>query len=211
MSVDTSEMESVEEAGGGGDTMEEGELSDDGMVEPAVETSTRTRAPIRMDIPDLLKELTGAEDFNKVDPETVTRMAARAERFNMEGNSVSFEEISNLYSFMQVKFKMLINRKHFSFALLQVSQSERDSIDRLEMIYVWTPAKLELADVQAYFAPHHPLTVELVSRNSCHVVWATSVNCARAMLATSRGVGVASTERVVKHVLGAEDDSRSVW
>ena len=102
-------MESVEEAGGGGDTMEEGELSDDGMVE---EPQTSTRTPIRMDIPDLLKELTGAEDFNKVDPETVTRMAARAERFNMEGNSVSFEEISNLYSFMQVKFKMLINRKH---------------------------------------------------------------------------------------------------
>ena len=51
--------------------------------------------------------------------------------------------------------------------------------------------------------------MDQVSRNTCHVVWATSANCAKAMLASSKGVGVASTERVVKHVLDMEaDDDR---
>ena len=85
---------------GAEETMEEGELSDDGMEEP--ETPIRVRQPIQMDIPDLLKELTGAEEFKKVDPETVNRMAKRAERFNMSGKSVSYEEISKLYRSMQV-------------------------------------------------------------------------------------------------------------
>ena len=76
------------------------------------------------------------------------------------------------------------------------------------MIYVWSPNDLELANVQKFFSEFHPLNVDQVSRNTCHVVWATSANCARAMLALSQGIGVASTERVVKHVLGAEDDQR---
>ena len=88
---------------GAGETMEEGELSDDGMEETETETPIRARHKIQMDIPDLLKELTGAEEFKKVDPETVSRMAKRAERFNMSGKSVSYEEISKLYKSMQVK------------------------------------------------------------------------------------------------------------
>jgi len=170
------------------ETMEEGELSDDGMEEP--ETPIRVRQPIHMDIPDLLKELTGAEEFKKVDPETVNRMAKRAERFNMSGKSVSYEEISKLYRSMQV------------------SQSEREMVDRLEMIYVWGP-ELDLADVQKFFSPYHPLSVDQVGRVACQVTWATSVNAARAMLGLSKGIGIASTERVVKHVLGAEEEEGS--
>ena len=90
------ELESMEEEGIVVD-MEEGELSDDGMTEDVV-SKTSNRTPIKMDLPDLLKELTGAEDFNKVDPETMKRMAARAQRFKTGGNSVSFDEISKLYN-----------------------------------------------------------------------------------------------------------------
>ena len=92
---------------------------------------------------------------------------------------------------------------------MQVTPSERETIDRLEMIYVWTPDTIDLADVQKFFSGYNPLNVDQVSRNTCHVVWATSANCAKAMLASSKGVGVASTERVVKHVLDMEaDDDR---
>ena len=78
--------------------MEEGELSDDGLPLPQ---KPPTRTPIRMDLPDLLKELKGADEFKKVDAETFSKMSARAERFQT-GNSVSFEEISKLYTFMKV-------------------------------------------------------------------------------------------------------------
>jgi len=168
--------------------MEEGELSDDGMDETVPTPVGRT--PIKMDLPDLLKELTGAEDFNKIDKDTMNKIAARAERFNT-GNSVSFEEISKLYRSMHVTI------------------SERESIDRPEMIYAWMPDKIELADIQKFFSAYHPLNVEQVSRNSCHVVWATSANCAKAMLSLSKGIGVASTERVVKHVLDGANDEKS--
>ena len=87
-----------------------------------------------------------------------------------------------------------------------MSQSDRETVDRLEMIYVWVPEELNLADVQKFFSPYHPLSVDQVGRAACQVTWATSVNAARAMLGLSRGIGIASTERVVKHVLGAEED-----
>ena len=90
----------------------------------------------------------------------------------------------------------------FSFFIYKVSQSERETVDRLEMVYVWGP-ELDLADVQKFFSPYHPLSVDQVGRTACHVTWATSVNAARAMLGLSKGIGIASTERVVKHVLGA--------
>ena len=93
MAAAVSESETME-------TMEEGELSDDGMEEALAPSRTRTQ--VQMDIPDLLKELTGADDFKKVDPETVSKMAARAERFNISGKSVSYEEISKLYKSMEV-------------------------------------------------------------------------------------------------------------
>ena len=93
MAAAVSESETME-------TMEEGELSDDGMEE--AQAPSRTRTQVQMDIPDLLKELTGADDFKKVDPETVSKMAARAERFNISGKSVSYEEISKLYKSMEV-------------------------------------------------------------------------------------------------------------
>ena len=87
------------------DDMEEGELSDDGLPLPPPPSSKPTRTPIKMDLPDLLKELKGAEEF-KVNPETISKMSARAERFQT-GNSVSFEEISALYNFMKVVVKSL--------------------------------------------------------------------------------------------------------
>ena len=95
------ELDSMEEEGIVVD-MEEGELSDDGMAEDVV-SKVSNRTPIKMDLPDLLKELTGAEDFNKVDPETMKRMAARAQRFQTGGgDAVSFEDVSKLYRSMQV-------------------------------------------------------------------------------------------------------------
>ena len=87
------------------DDMEEGELSDDGLPLPPPPSAKPTRTPIKMDLPDLLKELKGAEEF-KVNPETISKMSARAERFQT-GNSVSFEEISALYNFMKVVVKSL--------------------------------------------------------------------------------------------------------
>ena len=83
------------------DDMEEGELSDDGLPLPPPPSAKPTRTPIKMDLPDLLKELKGAEEF-KVNQETISKMSARAERFQT-GNSVSFEEISALYDFMKVR------------------------------------------------------------------------------------------------------------
>ena len=73
---------------------------------------------------------------------------------------------------------------------------------------MWVCDELDLADVQKFFSEFHPLDVEQVSRNTCHVTWATSANCAKAMLGLSKGIGVASTERVVKHVLDGDDDKR---
>ena len=103
---------------------------------------------------------------------------------------------------------MLHNLILFSFFIYKVSQSERETVDRLEMVYVWGP-ELDLADVQKFFSPYHPLSVDQVGRTACQVTWATSVNAARAMLGLSKGIGIASTERVVKHVLGAEEEEGS--
>ena len=47
-----------------------------------------------------------------------------------------------------------------------MTTSERDSIDRPEMIYAWVPDKIELADVQKFFAEYHPLNVEQVQEIS---------------------------------------------
>jgi hypothetical protein len=57
------------------------------------------------------------------------------------------------------------------------------------MIHVWGGNKLDLADIQRYFSEYHPLNIELVDRNTTNVVWATAANCARAMLALSKGIG----------------------
>ena len=89
--------------------MEEGELSDDddgASLPDSAAKPAALRTPIKMDLPDLLKELKGAEDFQKVDAETVSKMSARAERFQT-GNSVSFEEISKLYSSMKVTIPVI--------------------------------------------------------------------------------------------------------
>ena len=166
--------------------MEEGELSDDSGAKPGP-----ARTPIKMDLPDLLKELKGAEDFQKVDAETVSKMSARAERFKT-GNSVSFEEISKLYSSMKVS----------------PLERETESVHRLEMIYVWSPTSLDLAEVQKFFSGYSPLSVDSLSRKTAEVVWANPANSARAMLELSKGVGVAGTERVVRHVLDMEQDQR---
>ena len=76
-------------------------MSDDGASLPDSAKPGPVRTPIKMDLPDLLKELKGAEDFKKIDAESVSKMSARAERFQT-GNSVTFEEISKLYSSMKV-------------------------------------------------------------------------------------------------------------
>ena len=96
--------------------MEEGELSDDGMDESVAAPVGRT--PIKMDLPDLLKELTGAEDFNKIDKDTMNKIAARAERFNT-GKGVSFEEISRLYRSMQVSYGFVLFSVFYVFYLLK--------------------------------------------------------------------------------------------
>ena len=171
--------------------MEEGELSDDGASLPDPAAKPAVRTPIKMDLPDLLKELKGAEDFQKVDAETVSKMSARAERFQT-GNSVSFEEISRLYSSMKVS----------------PLERESESIHRLEMIFVWSPSDLDLAEVQRFFSGYSPLSVDSLSRTTAQVVWANPANSARAMLGLSKGVGVPRTERVLRHVLDMEEDQR---
>ena len=104
--------------------MEEGELSDDGVSLPdSAAKSAVVRTPIKMDLPDLLKELKGAEDFQKVDAETVSKMSARAERFQT-GNSVSFEEISRLYSSMKVIIPLLTRW----FQCVRSGQSSRERV-----------------------------------------------------------------------------------
>ena len=100
-----------------------------------------------------------------------------------------------------------------SFILLvQVSPLEREteSVHRLEMIFVWSPTSLDLAEVQRFFSGFSPLSVESLSRSTAQVVWATQVNSARAMLRLSKGVGLPDTERVVRHVPDLEQDQRSV-
>ena len=190
--------------------MEEGELSDDDASLPdTAAKSGPVRTPIKMDLPDLLKELKGAEDFQKVDAETVSKMSARAQRFQT-GSSVSFEEISQLYSFMKVFLVISEIFRWAPFLIVQVSPQEREteSVHRLEMIYVWSPASLDLAEVQRFFSGYSPLSVESLGRTRAQVVWATPAQSARAMLELSKGVGVAGTERVVRHVLDMEEDQR---
>ena len=96
------------------------------------------------------------------------------------------------------------------FLIVQVSPQEREteSVHRLEMIYVWSPASLDLAEVQRFFSGYSPLSVESLGRTRAQVVWATPAQSARAMLELSKGVGVAGTERVVRHVLDMEEDQR---
>ena len=72
------------------------------------------------------------------------------------------------------------------------------------MIYVWSPDKLDLAEVQKFFSGYSPLSVDQLSRTTAQVVWATPPNCARALLDLSKGVGVAGVERVVKHVVDVD-------
>ena len=161
--------------------MEEGELSDDddgASLTDSVAKPAALRTPIKMDLPDLLKELKGAEDFQKVDAETVSKMSARAERFQT-GNSVSFEEISRLYSSMKVS----------------PEERESESIHRLEMIFVWSPSDLDLAELQRFFSGYSPLSVDSLSRTTAQVVWANPANSARALLGLSKGVGVPRTDR----------------
>ena len=76
------------------------------------------------------------------------------------------------------------------------------------MIYVWSPANIDLAEVQRFFSGHHPLSVDSLGRTTAQVVWATPANAARAMLELSKGVGVPGTERVVRHVLDMEQEER---
>ena len=104
--------------------MEDGELSDDGVSVPDSKPAAG-RTPIKMDLPDLLKELKGAEDFQKVDAETVSKMSARAERFQT-GNSVSFEEISRLYSSMKVIINQGV-KKNQVCSLRSVRWRERET------------------------------------------------------------------------------------
>ena len=94
--------------------------------------------------------------------------------------------------------------------LVQVSPLEREteSVHRLEMIYVWSPTTIDLAEVQRFFSSYSPLSVDSLSRTTAQVVWATQANSARAMLGLSKGVGLPGTERVVRHVLGLEQDQR---
>eukprot|EP00090_Calanus_glacialis_P004222 TRINITY_DN13124_c0_g1_i1.p1 TRINITY_DN13124_c0_g1~~TRINITY_DN13124_c0_g1_i1.p1 ORF type:complete len:735 (+),score=241.77 TRINITY_DN13124_c0_g1_i1:57-2261(+) len=159
------------------DDMEEGEISDDEMDLPEI-----LERPQKMNVlPDLLKEIVGS-DFTTVDPETVQKISARALRFQT-GNAISFKEISTLYQ------------------SLEVSRHEGNNLNRLEIIHVYGGNELDLADIQRYFSEYHPLNVDLVDRNTANVVWATAANCARAMLALSKGIGEAGTERVIKHVL----------
>ena len=136
-------------------------------------------------------------------------MSARAQRFQT-GSSVSFEEISQLYSFMKVFLVISGIFRWAPFPIVQVSPQEREteSVHRLEMIYVWSPASLDLAEVQRFFSGYSPLSVESLGRTRAQVVWATPAQSARAMLELSKGVGVAGTERGVRHVLDMEEDQR---
>ena len=96
------------------------------------------------------------------------------------------------------------------FAQVSPLERERDpeSLHRLEMIYVWSPSDLDLAEVQRFFSPYSPLTVASLTRTSAQIVWANPANSARAMLGLSKGVGVPGTERVVRHVLDMEEEQR---
>merc|ERR1712129_478107 len=132
-------------------------------------------------LPDLLKEIGGA-NFNTVDHVNVQTISARALHFQT-GKAISFQEISSLYR------------------SLEVSQHEENNPNQLEMIHVWSQEKVDLEDIQRYFSDYHPLNVEQVGRNTANIIWATAANCARAMLAVSKGIGEAATERVIKHVL----------
>ena len=170
------------------DDMEEGELSDDGMDLPKI----LERPPKMGVLPDLLKEISGA-DFNTVDPENVQKISARAIRFQT-GKAISFQEISSLYRSLEV------SQDH----------SDENQLNRLEMIHVWSQEKVDLEDIQRYFSDYHPLNVEQVGRNKANIIWATAANCARAMLAVSKGIGEAGTERVIKHVLDEEEEMSAV-
>ena len=97
-----------------------------------------------------------------------------------------------------------------SIPLVQVSPLEREteSVNRLEMLYVWSPTTIDLAEIQKFFAGYSPLSVDSLSRTTAQVVWANPANAARALLGLSQGVGLPGTERVVRHVLGLEQDQR---
>ena len=47
-----------------------------------------------------------------------------------------------------------------------MSPIERESVNKLETIFVWSPDKLDLADVQRFFSSYSPLSVAQLSRHS---------------------------------------------
>ena len=47
-----------------------------------------------------------------------------------------------------------------------MSPIERESVNKLETIFVWSPDKLDLADVQRFFSSYSPLSVSQLSRHS---------------------------------------------
>ena len=50
-----------------------------------------------------------------------------------------------------------------------MSPIERESVNKLETIFVWSPDKLDLADVQRFFSSYSPLSVAQLSRHSAQV------------------------------------------
>ena len=110
----------------------EGEVEmEDGELQEELDEEVMRLPGAGLDLPDLLKEIGGADSV-AMDAETADKISARAVRFKT-GGAIDYDAVSRLYSG------------------LGVSTEQRETVDRLEIIHVWTPDEVNIWKLFASF------------------------------------------------------------
>ena len=177
------------------DDMEEGELSEDEAEAPHQPGTLRKpgtgphgKEGLRMEVPDLLKDVSGVKDMI-VDEETAEKINKRAARFQTRG-SISFPQVSALYRSMKIS-----------------SDPGKRAGHRLEVVHVWSKERIDHAALQEFFSEYQPLSVDLSGSRKANVSWATPANSAKAILGLSKSIGEPEVGKKVKHVIGFEEET----
>ena len=176
--------------------MEEGELSEDEVPhEPGTlrkpGTGPHGKEGLRMEVPDLLKDVSGVMKDMIVDEETAEKINKRAARFQT-GGSISFPQVSALYRSMKIS-----------------SDPGKRAGHRLEVVHVWSKDRIDQTALQEFFSEYQPLSVDLSGTRKANVSWATPANSAKAILGLSKAIGEPEVGKKVKHVIGFEEEPTS--
>ena len=182
------------------DDMEEGELSEEEEAAPAPHQPGTLRKPgtgphgregLRMEVPDLLKDVSGVKEMMIVDEETAEKINKRAARFQT-GGSISFPQVSALYRSLKIS-----------------SDPGKRAGHRLEVVHVWSKERINQTALQEFFSEYQPLSVDLSGTRRANVSWATPANSAKAILGLSKAIGEPEVGKKVKHVIGFEEEATS--